>query len=155
LRSPWDERLQAPEAASGARPPEGPARRWARRLLSAAYLVAGLAHLRSPAGFVAITPFWVPWPRQVVALTGFAELAGAVGLLVPRTRRAAGMALALYALCVWPANLNHALNDIPLGGVRFGWGYHAPRLALQPAIFWWALWAGGVTSWPFARRERR
>jgi uncharacterized membrane protein len=123
-------------------------------VLAAAYLVAGVAHLRSPAGFVAITPRWVPWPHEVVAFTGVCELAGAVGLLVPWTRRAAAIGLALYALCVWPANINHALSDIPLGGVHLGWWYHGPRLALQPVIIWWALWAGGVTDWPFRARSK-
>jgi uncharacterized membrane protein len=131
---------------------DGPARRIARWVLAGAYLFAGVAHLRSPAGFVAITPDWVPYPAQVVALTGLAEIAGAIGLMVPRVRKAAAIGLALYALCVWPANLNHALNDIPVRGIHLGWWYHAPRLALQPLIIWWALWAGGVTDWPFRRR---
>ena len=129
-----------------------PGRRIARYVLALVYLVAGMAHLRTPAGFIAITPHWVPWPAQVVALTGMAEIAGAAGLMIPRVRRAAAIGLALYALCVWPANLNHALGDIPLRGVHLGWWYHAPRLALQPVIIWWALWAGGVTDWPWRRR---
>ncbi|ANI78284.1 DoxX family protein [Sphingobium sp. EP60837] len=121
-------------------------------LLSAFYLVAGIAHLTRPSGFVAITPPWVPWPAQVVALTGLAEIAGAIGLHIPRLRRAAGVGLALYALCVWPANLNHAINDIPLGEAHLGWWYHGPRLLLQPVIIWWALWASGVIDWPFRRK---
>ena len=133
---------------------EGLARRIARWLLALAYLVAGIAHLRSPAGFLAITPHWVPWPAHIVALTGLAEIAGAAGLMIPRLRGAAGIGLALYALWVWPANLNHALNDIPLRGVHLSWWYHGPRLVLQPVIIWWALWAGGVTDWPFRRKSR-
>lgn len=125
----------------------------ARLVLAAAYLVAGIAHLTRPAGFLAITPHWVPAPELVVALTGVAELAGAIGLMIPRLRGAAGIGLALYALCVWPANINHALNDIPLGGTHLSWWYHGPRLALQPVIIWWALWASGVTDWPFRRRR--
>lgn len=126
-------------------------RRAARYALAAAFLIAGVAHLRSPAGFIAITPHWVPWPEQVIALTGLAEIVGAVGLMIAPLRRAAGIGLALYALCVWPANLNHALNDIALGGVHLGWWYHAPRLMLQPVIIWWALWASGVTDWPWRK----
>lgn len=91
-------------------------------------------------------------PQTVVAATGLAELAGAAGLLIPSVRKAAGVGLALYALCVWPANLNHALNDIAINGRHLGWWYHGPRLALQPAIIWWALWASGATDWPFRRR---
>ena len=131
-------------------------RRAARYALAAAFLIAGVAHLRAPAGFIAITPHWVPWPEQVIALTGLAEIAGAAGLMIAPLRRAAGIGLALYALCVWPANLNHALNDIALGGVHLGWWYHAPRLMLQPVIIWWALWASGVTDWPWRNgRSRR
>jgi len=131
-----------------------PARRMARWLLALAYLVAGIAHIRSPAGFIAITPQWVPFPAQVILLTGLAEIAGAAGLMIPRLRRAAGIGLALYALCVWPANIHHAIDDIALGGVHLSWWYHGPRLALQPVIIWWALWASGVTDWPFRRRRQ-
>ena len=133
--------------------PQSLARRLARWVLALAYLVAGIAHLRSPAGFLAITPSWVPWPEAVVFFTGLAEIAGAGGLMIPRLRRAAGIGLALYALCVWPANFNHAWNDIALGGKHLTWWYHGPRLALQPVIVWWALWAGGVTDWPFGRKR--
>ncbi|MEC3951310.1 DoxX family protein [Sphingobium sp. HWE2-09] len=127
----------------------------ARLVLAALYLVAGIAHLTRPGGFIAITPHWVPMPETVVALTGVAELAGAIGLMIPRLRYAAGIGLALYALCVWPANINHAVNDIALGGRHLSWWYHGPRLALQPVIIWWALWAGGVMDWPFRRRGAR
>lgn len=129
-----------------------PARTIALATLAVCYLIAGVAHLARPEGFLAITPLWVPYPAAVVALTGFAEIAGAIGLMIPRLRQAAGVGLALYALCVWPANINHALNDIPLGGLHLGWWYHGPRLALQPVIIWWALWASRVTDWPFAAR---
>ncbi|MDR7153351.1 putative membrane protein [Sphingobium xenophagum] len=128
-------------------------RRIASGLLALAYLITGVAHLRSPGGFIAITPDWVPFPASVVWLTGIAEIAGAVGLMLPPLRRAAGIGLALYALCVWPANIHHALGDIPLNGVHLSWWYHGPRLALQPLIIWWALWASGVIDWPFARRR--
>lgn len=128
------------------------ARKTARAVLAACYLIAGVAHLTRPAGFLAITPHWVPWPEMVIALTGLAEISGAMGLMIPPLRRAAGIGLALYALWVWPANFNHAINDIPLGGMHLGWWYHGPRLMLQPVIIWWALWAGRAIDWPFARR---
>jgi uncharacterized membrane protein len=93
----------------------------------------------------------------VVALTGVAEIAGAIGLLIPRrllswAMQAAAIGLALYALCVWPANFNHALNDIPMNGKTLSWWYHGPRLILQPVIIWLALWVGEVTNWPFQRK---
>jgi uncharacterized membrane protein len=128
-----------------------------RWLLALFYFIAGFAHLRSPAGFLAITPTWVPFPHEVVALTGVAEIMGAMGLLIPRSvvswaRPAAGIGLALYALCVWPANFNHALNNIAMNGEVLSWWYHGPRLVAQPLIIWLALWVGEVTNWPFRRR---
>lgn len=127
-----------------------------RWFLALAYAFAGYKHVTAPAGFIAITPGWVPEAALVVKLTGYAEMLGAAGLMVPHrligwARPAAAMGLALYALCVWPANINHAINDIPLGGVHLSWWYHGPRLALQPVIIWAALWAGGVVDWPWRK----
>lgn len=125
-----------------------------RLLLSIIYFIAGVAHIRSPDGFLSITPDWVPYPEQVILWTGVAEIAGAIGLLipdrlVPHLRYAAGIGLALYALCVYPANINHAINNIPLGGETASWLYHGPRLLFQPIFIWWALIAGNVINWPF------
>jgi uncharacterized membrane protein len=122
-----------------------------RLLLTIFYLIAGILHLRSPGAFIAITPSWVPYPAEVVAFTGFAEIAGAIGLMIPRLRYAAGIGLALYALCVWPANFNHAFGNVAIGGNDLGWWYHGPRLAFQPVFIWLALWAGNVTNWPFRK----
>lgn len=128
-------------------------RRLARLLLALAYLVVGVAHIITPHGFVKITPDWVSAPKFVVFATGVCEITGAMALLfAPSLWRAAGIALALYAVCVVPANINHAVNSIALGGTTLSWWYHGPRLALQPVIFWWALWATQVTDWPFRRR---
>jgi uncharacterized membrane protein len=125
------------------------ARRILRWMLAAAFLFAGIAHLRSPATFLAITPAWVPLPATVIMLTGVAEIAGAIGLITTRFRAAAAIGLALYTVCVYPANINHAVNNLAIGGNALGWGYHAPRLLFQPVIVWWALFAGQLIDWPF------
>ena len=117
------------------------------------YLVAGVLHLAAPDAFVLITPGWVPYPWQVIMATGLCEIAGSVGLMTRSLRRAAGIGLALYAVCVFPANVKHAIDGLPAGQVQLTWWYHAPRLALQPVIVWWALFAGGVVDWPFRRRR--
>ena len=123
-------------------------RRWSRAVLAALYALAGVLHLAVPEPFLSITPGWVPWPETVIQLTGAAEIAGAAGLMIPRLRRAAGWGLALYAACVFPANIKHAIDQAVVGGDAASWWYHAPRLLLQPAIVWWALWAGGVVRRP-------
>lgn len=126
-----------------------------RVVLGCVYAVAGVLHLAIPAQFLRITPHWVPFAPTVIALTGLAELAGAVGLLQPWSpalRRAAGVGLALYALCVWPANVNHMVMDLARSDGGLGWAYHGPRMLLQPVLIWAALWAGGAIDWPFAGR---
>jgi uncharacterized membrane protein len=126
-----------------------------RLAMAALYFAAGAAHLTLPAPFLAITPDWVPFPREVIMLTGVCELAGAAALLTRRFRALAGIMLALYAVCVFPANLKHAFYDIDVAGLPTGWAYHAPRLALQPVLVWWALFAAGVVDWPFAGAIRK
>ena len=130
---------------------EGPRRRWARWLLIAFYGIAGIAHLVVMDAMVRITPAWVPAPRAVVIATGLCELAGALGLATQRWRRAAGWAFAAYAVCVFPANIKHAIHDLGTGTGLPIW-YHAPRLLLQPAIVWWALWGSGAIDWPARSR---
>ena len=123
-----------------------------RSLLALVFLAAGVLHLTVPGPFLAITPDWVPEPETVVRLTGLAEIAGAVGLMTHRFRRAAGIGLALYAVCVFPANIEHARASLADPGAVLGLWYHAPRLVFQPVIVWMCLWAGTVIDWPFRRR---
>lgn len=134
--------------------PEG-ARTILRVLLALLYLVAGWFHVTDPAPFLRIMPDFVPFPAEVVRVTGFAELAGAVALAQPWSaplRRAAGAALALYALCVWPANVNHFAMDMARPDHGWGLAYHIPRMIAQPLLIWLALWTGGATEWPWHRR---
>ena len=129
------------------------ARTGLRVVLGLVYLAAGIGHLRSPGMFLSITPAWVPWPEFVIAATGVAEVLGAVALVGVRPlRRAAAIGLALYAVCVYPANIKHALDAVAAHGADAWWPYHAPRLAFQPVFVWWALFAGGVIDWPWRRR---
>ena len=93
--------------------------------------------------------------EAVVLWTGIAELAGAAGLIQPWSpalKRAAGIGLALYALCVWPANINHMIMDMARADGGFGLAYHIPRMVAQPVIIWLALWVSGTTDWPFRHR---
>jgi uncharacterized membrane protein len=125
----------------------------ARWTLAVIYLTAGIFHVWTPETFLLITPDWVPFPKQVIFSTGLCEIAGAFALFTQRLRYAAGIAFALYAICVYPANIKHAFYGLPLDHAQLTWWYHAPRLAFQPVLVWWALFAGEVTTWPFNRQR--
>jgi uncharacterized membrane protein len=126
-----------------------------RIALSVLYALAGVLHVTRPHGFELIVPGWVPWPHETVIATGWAELAGAVGLWFPALRRPAAIGLALYAVAVYPANIKHAIDHVVIDGVALGWGYHLPRLLFQPVLVWAALFAGQVTDWPWRRSAKR
>ena len=114
-----------------------------RWIMAAFYIAAGIGHLLRPEAFLPIVPDWVPLPREVLLVTGVCELAGAAALLTTRLRWIAGVMLALYALCVFPANIKHAIEHIVVPPIPDSWWYHGPRLALQPVLIWWALFCAG------------
>ena len=126
----------------------------ARCLLAALYLTAGIFHVVQPQPFLGITPHWVPLPSTVVLITGLAELAAVPALLQPWSkplRRAAGIGLAMYAVCVYPANVNHMLIDMAKPIPSLGLAYHVPRLLAQPLVVWAALWGSELIDWPWRR----
>jgi uncharacterized membrane protein len=120
------------------------------RMVMAAFFVAGFVlHFLATSELVAITPDWLPFPRNVVFATGILELVLAFALLIPRLRKISGVLIALYVIAVWPANIKHAVEHIVTPPIPDSWWYHAPRLAFQPVIAWWALFAARVVDWPF------
>jgi uncharacterized membrane protein len=130
---------------------------WQRRcrwVLSAFYGLAGILHIVLPKPFLVITPAWVPEPETVIFLTGLCEIAGAAGLLVPRLSKAAAIGLALYAVCVFPANIKHAIDGLGDATASL-WQclYHLVRLPLQPPLVWVAVFAGNLLVWPFRRAK--
>ena len=121
----------------------------ARAALAAVYAGIGIVHVTRPDAFLPIMPDWVPEPRVVVLATGVCELLGSAALMTPRLRRAAGWAFAAYAVCVFPANIKHAFENVAVPPIPSSWWYHGPRLLFQPVFVWWALWAAGIVDWPF------
>lgn len=124
--------------------------RWPLILL---YGAAGIAHILDPDAFLAITPDWVPEPRLVIVATGWCEIAGSLGLMTRSFRRISGLMFALYAVAVFPANIKHAVEGIVVPALPDSWWYHGPRLAAQPVLVWWALYATGWTGWPFSKKS--
>lgn len=125
------------------------AMRW---MMAMFYLMAGIGHFAITDKLLLIVPAWVPFPREILLITGAFEIMGAIALLTPRLRKIAGIMFALYALGVWPANIKHAAEGIHLPPLPDSWWYHGPRLAFQPVLIWWALFCAEVLDWPFRRK---
>ena len=127
--------------------------RTARLLLAGIFVFAGVMHFIIPASYVGIMPPWLPWHRELVQLSGVLEIAGGVGLLIPRTRRAAGMGLVLLLIAVWPANLQMLVNARAADQAACYQALLWLRLPLQLVLIWW-VWCASRTSHAEPRRGR-
>ncbi|ORV86966.1 hypothetical protein AWC11_16185 [Mycobacterium interjectum] len=97
--------------------------------LAAMFLLTGFSHFAPPLrrDLIAIVPPRLPAPGYLVTITGLLELLGAVGLLVPATRVAAAVCLAVLMLAMFPANIYASRMPDPPKSMT-------TRLALRTAI---------------------
>ncbi len=112
------------------------------------FFFGGLAHFAFTDLEARIVPPQIPDAQDVVLLTGVLELAGAFGLLLPWTRRAAGWGLFLLTLAVTPANLYmlQMHDQFPAVPVWLLWA----RLPLQVVLLWLIWWG---SRWRPVRRR--
>lgn len=113
-----------------------------RVVLGVAMIVVGTLHFATPDPFVRMMPAYLPWPLFLVHLSGAAEIAGGAGLFLPRLRRAASFGLIALYVAVFPANLNMALHNLPLGDQAVSPVALWLRLPLQLVLIAWAYWVG-------------
>ena len=113
------------------------------------FLLGGVAHFSLTETEMRIVPPSIPWPRAAVLVSGVFELLGAIGILIPITRRAAGIGLFLLTIAVTPANvymLQHAeLFNVPRWALILRLPFQAILLAL---ILWSTTKSRGVDSSP-------
>ncbi len=111
-----------------------------RWLLTLFMVLAGANHFLAPDTYVAMMPAALPWRPELVYLSGACEILGGLGLILPATRRVAAWGLVALLLAVFPANVNMAINRLPLGGRDVPawvlWG----RLPLQALLIAWVWW---------------
>ena len=95
------------------------------KAIAGLFVTAGILHFTHTRYYLKIVPPYLPAPRELVYVSGVAEIAGGVGVLVPRLRRPAGWGLLALLVAVFPANLYHALNPEQTTGD-----------AVPPAVLW-------------------
>ena len=108
-----------------------------RRLLGLFFIGAGINHFVNPGFYEAI----VPPPlkddaKRVVQVSGVAEVAGGLGVLLPFARRLSGLGLVALLAAVFPANLHMARQPERFSQIP-RWALYA-RLPLQPLMMLWA-----------------
>ena len=111
---------------------------------------AGVAHFAIPDFFDPIVPDWMPGSKRLITyVSGVVELAAALLVAIPRTRRIGGWVALITFIGVYPANIQAALDggmkemDPPFNSAAAAW----LRLPLQLPLFWLA-WrvAKGTTT---------
>jgi uncharacterized membrane protein len=113
-------------------------------LMGLGYVVAGVLHFVVPELYVQIVPPVFPAALALVYLSGLAEIAVGVGLLIPRTRQHAAWATIALLVAIFPANVYMATHGVVIEGFPGGgdpssvvrWG----RLPLQGVLILWAFW---------------
>ena len=108
-----------------------------RFLLALFFVVAGANHFVSPKIYLSIMPAYFPWPAQLVALSGAAEMAGGLGILFPQTRKLAGWGLIALLVAVFPANVQAIFSGIVIAGHALPNWTPWLRLPLQLVLLIW------------------
>ena len=104
------------------------------------WIVAGALHFVIPRQYEAIVPPRIArWKKEVVVISGVAEIAGGIAVLPESTRRGARWWLLATLVAVYPANIHMAVNSkdfkqIPAAAL---WC----RLPVQ-FLFGWITWRG-------------
>ena len=111
-----------------------------RVVLAISIITVGLIHFAKPAPFVKIMPPQLPYPLELVYISGFFEILGGIGLLIPLVSVAAAWGLIALFIAVFPANINMTINDIELEGIPHNPVLYWARLPLQAVLIAWAWW---------------
>lgn len=114
-------------------------RRGSLWLMALLYVAAGVNHFVSTRFYEQIMPPWIPWHLPLVYLSGVAEIALGLALLVPRLRRLAAWGIIALLVAVFPANVHMAMNEVLIDGEVAGppWALWL-RLPLQAVLIAWA-----------------
>lgn len=118
-----------------------------RSLFAIFFVVAGIAHFVSPDAYVRIVPPYLPQPGLLVLISGVAEIAGGIGVLIPITRRMAALGLVVLLIAVFPANIYMAVAHVPFAGMAGESWLQWLRLPLQAPLIWWA--------WQYTRKPKQ
>lgn len=108
-----------------------------RTFVAAAFVGSGVLHFARTRWYESIMPPYIPRHREMVLVSGAAEIAGGVGVLVPATRGFARWWLLALLVAVYPANVHMALNPRRYRNIPepLLWA----RLPLQ-GVFAWLVW---------------
>ena len=111
-----------------------------RVIHAVAIIVVGITHFIVPEQYARIVPPQLPYPFELVYISGFFEILGGIGLVIPFVSIAAAWGLIALYIAVFPANINMAVNSIPIDGIPHIPLLYWARLPFQAVLIAWAYW---------------
>lgn len=111
-----------------------------RVIHAVAIIVVGITHFSVPEQYARIVPPQLPYPFELVYISGFFEILGGIGLVIPFVSVAAAWGLIALYIAVFPANINMAVNSIPIDGIPHIPLLYWARLPFQAVLIAWAYW---------------
>ncbi len=110
-------------------------------LLVSLYSLGGLNHFLSAKIYLQIMPAYLPFPNEVIVISGLIEILLAVLLLLPMTRKLAGWTIGLMLLAFLPVHIQMTVDaPVRIGMITVTPAFAWIRLALQPVLVAWAIW---------------
>lgn len=106
-------------------------------VMGTCYVLAGVNHFIHEDFYVKMMPSIVPLPREMVWLTGIAEIVLGIGVFFASTRKTSAWGIIVLLILIFPANINMALHaaewDFSPTGLYL-------RLPVQLLFLAWACW---------------
>jgi uncharacterized membrane protein len=111
-----------------------------RYVLALLFIAGGILHFINTDLYLKIMPPYIPWHVAMVYISGVAEIAGGVGLLVPILRKPAAWGLVALLIAVFPANVYMAIDRIQVTSQPIPQWLLWARLPLQAVLIWLVLY---------------
>lgn len=111
-----------------------------RVVLAASLTIVGITHFTHTEQFVRIVPPQLPNPMALVYISGFFEIIGGIGLLIPLVSVLAAWGIIALFIAVFPANINQAIHSISIDGIPDHPLLYWFRLPFQIPLIVWAWW---------------
>ena len=98
------------------------------------FVIIGIDHFIDPSWYEPIVPEILGFPTFWVYASGVFEIALGAGLMIPRFRQISAYGIALMLVALYWANFNMWINDIAIGGSKFGSNWHIMRAIIQAVL---------------------
>ncbi|MEM1388594.1 MAG: hypothetical protein AAF748_10475 [Pseudomonadota bacterium] len=115
--------------------------------IALAFAFFGVGHFVQTEAMTLMLPPAIPFAHFLVLATGVLELAIAIGLAHPASRRSSGCLAVAVLVLFFPVNVYAAFQQTGMGGHLWGPAYLLIRAPLQALLIGWT-WFFVLRPWP-------